>query len=96
MGRLFAAVRSVLEFSLSSSPHKRRLPVAAQQLRFRQTEARENGRGAKRRARLTATLGAVANVEGEGLREGGREGHGPALATGFHGEQVCDLAVSGN
>lgn len=60
------------------------LRVAAQQLRIRQLEAGKDGRRAKGRARLAATVGAVADVQGERLRERRLEADGATLALRVH------------
>lgn len=60
------------------------LRVAAQQVRFREREPREYSRGAKRGAGLAATLGAMADVQGERLVARRLERHSSALALGLH------------
>lgn len=62
--------------------------VDAQQFGVGQLEAGEDGRGAKRRARLAAAVGAVADVQGQRLRQGRLEADGAALALRVHSGRV--------
>lgn len=66
------------------NPYSRNTPVAAQKLRVREVEAGEDGGGAECRACLTATVVAMADIEGKGIGEGRGESDGAALARGFH------------
>lgn len=59
--------------------------VAAQQLGVRQLEPREDGRRAKRRARLPLAVVAVADVQCQGLLGRRLEANSSALAAGVHG-----------
>ncbi len=59
--------------------------IYAQQLDVRQGEAREDCRGTKGGAGLATAVGAVADVERQGLLYGRLEGYGPALALAIHG-----------
>jgi hypothetical protein len=82
--------RQVSKYSPIQRIPQRRLPrVAAQQLRVGELKPREDGRGAKRRARLPLAVLAVADVEGEGLRGGRLEAHGAALTGRFHDDGWC-------
>lgn len=58
--------------------------ITAQQISIGELEPWKDGRGAKGRARLAATLCAVADVECQGLLDGCLEGDGPALASDIH------------
>ena len=58
--------------------------ITAQQVGIGQGKPREDGRGAKGRTRLPATLEAVTDVEGQRLGDGCLEGDGSALALGVH------------
>jgi hypothetical protein len=58
--------------------------VTAQQLGIRQLEPGEDGRGAKRRARLALARVAVANVQCQGLLGRRLEPDGPALTASVH------------
>ena len=72
------------EVAVHRAPARCRARVAAQRRGGRQHEAREAGADAEGGGRLPLAFEAVANVDGQGGREGGAEGGGAALAGGVH------------
>ena len=63
------------------------IPIAAQHISFWELKQREDGRGSKGRAGLTATLSAVADVQRQRLGKRRLEGDGAALTASFHDGQ---------
>lgn len=64
--------------------------IAVQVIRLREPKVRENGRRAKRRARLPPALGAVAYIQRQGLGQRRLERDGAALTSGVHDEEMED------
>jgi hypothetical protein len=83
---------------ITSTNHTRQLVegrhsrIAAQQVIVRKLESGKDGRRAKRGARLTAAVGAVADVEGERLGRGRAEPDGAALTSGVHDERPSEVS----